>query len=829
MAQTIFGTDYAVTALNRAFNNTSPANAVFQSQKSSAGTTPEQNYAFARQFGSQFNNISNADLAKKVMTNMGALPSTDADVLAFEEALTDYFAGVAIADRGIVVLQLSQLLSGLETATGAQAVYADAAKAWNKEVEQSFIYSSNPSNTGPSNPGDGPGGNQSAFVLTTGVDNIKSSATEKTVVGIIDTNNSVSTLNAGDVISGTGVDGDTLRVIMTAGTAYPGSATITDIDRIEVQAATAAQFVATGVTGAKELISRDSTAAVTFNNINSLATAVGIQNSTQDLIANWEPALLNGKTDAVTLVLDNATGGKTQNVTLSTGIEVLSVKAVGTASDVGSVDTVAANPNFKTMNIAADVALRIRDVSDTVTTIDASASTAGVRLEGFGAGTEMTITGGSGNDRFTFAQDQFTAKDKIVGGDGVDRLDLSLNNTLAAKNQISGIENISVVAAKSATLNLAGNTDIQTMTVREGGVAANVITVTNVEAPLANVVYEGSAITAGATASAVQNFNNLTVNLAVGKGTGTNDSTAVSVSNGGLALDALQNHAFNLGTLTLNGIENVSLTVADGKSNLTLADTALKSLTVTSTSDVLFNAALNSTGLTTVDGTGVAGKLTVNTATSDTSVTVTLGNGNNDVTFGDGVGGKGNTDVITSIILGTGSNVVREENVDVTTGGTVARNGYAVVSNFDAGVGGDAFGFSAHVASALNQANYIKQLGTGAAIAAAAVGTPVRKLIVLEDTAANGFSVTANDENTIVSDFKAWTSGAGVTWDNNLVAQDSDSVVAVNGNDGNTYLFRLDNLDNVAGIQTGAGDVIELVAVLNNVNATNLVLNNFVF
>lgn len=822
MPQQVFGAAAAVSMLNRAFNNTSPSNAVFNNQLQTAGTTQESQIAFANQFAAGFADMPAQQLVEQVLGNMGLLPN-DALVEAGVEALEAYGPGM----YGAVVLSFAKLLATLENATGEQEIFRDAAVAWNKEVEQSFVYSSNTNNIGPSNPGDGPGGNQSAFVLTTRVESIKSSATEKTVVGIIDTNNSVSTLNAGDVITGTGVDGDTLRVIMTAGTTYPGSATITDIDRIEVQAATAAKFVATGITGAKELISRDSTAAVTFENINSLGTAVGIQNSTQNLTANWEPSLLNGKSDAVTLVLDNATGGAVQNVTLSTGIEVLNVKAVGAASDVSQVDTAAANANFKTMNIAADVALRIRDVADTVTTIDASESTAGVILSGFGKGTEMTITGGSGNDRFIFGKNEFTAKDKIVGGDGVDRLDLTLNNTLAAKNQISGIENISVAADANVTLNLAGNTDIETITVRQDG-AANNITVTNVEAPLANVVYEGTGVMdpatgLPATASAAQTFDNLTVNLGVGKGTGANDSTAVSVSNGGVALDALQNHAFALGTLTLNGIENVSLTVADGKSNLTLADTALKSLTVTSTSDVLFNAALNSTGLTTVDGTGVAGKLTVNTATSDTSVTVTLGNGNNDVTFGDGVGGKGNTDVITSIILGTGSNVVREENVDVTTGGLVARNGYAVVSNFDAGVGGDAFGFSAHANSFLSAANFIKQAGTGAAIATSAA----RKLIVLNDAAAAGFGVTANDENQIVNDFKAWTALGATTWDNALVAQDSDSVVAVNGNDGNTYLFRLDNLDATAGI--AAADAVELVAVLNNVNAANLVLNNFVF
>ena len=111
-------------------------------------------------------------------------------------------------------------------------------------------------------------------MLTTGVDNITLSNAQKSVVGIVDFNNSVSTLNAGDVIVGTGVVGDELRVILDS-TSYPGSATITDVDTITVQvgAGGGVTFNATGVTGAKQIIMKDAVGAQTISNIGSLSTA----------------------------------------------------------------------------------------------------------------------------------------------------------------------------------------------------------------------------------------------------------------------------------------------------------------------------------------------------------------------------------------------------------------------------------------------------------------------------------------------------------------------------------------------------------------------------
>lgn len=152
MSQTVFGAQATVTFLNRAFNNTTPGNLLFQNQVAAAGTTPESQAAFARTFGNSFASLSNEALAERVLTNMGVLPSTNETVVAFKAELTAYLDGVANIDRGFVVLQLSEILATLDTATGNFGPYATAAAAWNNEVTKSFEYSVNPANTATVDP-----------------------------------------------------------------------------------------------------------------------------------------------------------------------------------------------------------------------------------------------------------------------------------------------------------------------------------------------------------------------------------------------------------------------------------------------------------------------------------------------------------------------------------------------------------------------------------------------------------------------------------------------------------------------------------------------------
>lgn len=141
----VFDSQATVCYLNRAFNDSSPSNVIFEQQLSSAKNIGDT--AFANKFGQSFSGLSNAELSKKVLTNMGVLPTTDISVAALESALTDYFTAFNTDIRGFIVLQLANLLANAEYSTGSLSVYNAAAVAWNSEVSTSYMYSINTKNT----------------------------------------------------------------------------------------------------------------------------------------------------------------------------------------------------------------------------------------------------------------------------------------------------------------------------------------------------------------------------------------------------------------------------------------------------------------------------------------------------------------------------------------------------------------------------------------------------------------------------------------------------------------------------------------------------------
>lgn len=131
--------------LNRAFNNQAPSYTSLTSQKAAAGATTESNMAFALQFGASFASLTEEELSAKILGNMGVLPNA-----GLQTAVKNYLLEVGKANVGIVALQLGTILSGLENATGDQAIYSAAGLAWNNELVASYNYSANPANTLPS-------------------------------------------------------------------------------------------------------------------------------------------------------------------------------------------------------------------------------------------------------------------------------------------------------------------------------------------------------------------------------------------------------------------------------------------------------------------------------------------------------------------------------------------------------------------------------------------------------------------------------------------------------------------------------------------------------
>lgn len=140
MTKHVFDEPYvAATILNRVFNDQSPQPAVYNNQVVMA-TSIGLN-AFALSFGAAYAGLTEDQLSTRLLGNLGVLPNAGLQV-----AVRDYLVSVGKANVGIVALQLGQILSGLEQATGDQAVFNVAAVAWNKELELSYAFSTNPAN-----------------------------------------------------------------------------------------------------------------------------------------------------------------------------------------------------------------------------------------------------------------------------------------------------------------------------------------------------------------------------------------------------------------------------------------------------------------------------------------------------------------------------------------------------------------------------------------------------------------------------------------------------------------------------------------------------------
>jgi hypothetical protein len=119
----ISGAAAVVSAMNRAFTNTSPSNAVYANQIAEAGTTAASQAAWAVSFGSKFTGTS-ADLAATLLTNTGIAEAGGEALATAVAAIIDI---VGVANVGQVAMLLSNALSKLE----GDATYGAAAAAWN--------------------------------------------------------------------------------------------------------------------------------------------------------------------------------------------------------------------------------------------------------------------------------------------------------------------------------------------------------------------------------------------------------------------------------------------------------------------------------------------------------------------------------------------------------------------------------------------------------------------------------------------------------------------------------------------------------------------------
>ncbi len=567
MSQSVFGASAAVTMLNRAFNNSSPAAAVFNNQVQTAGSTEEGQYAFARQFGASFDSLSDADLASRVMGNMGMLPND-----ALLSAFTDYLAANNKADRGVIVLQLGQILATMENATGDLAIYAPQALAWNKEVENSFVYSSNSANTTAFN-GDFPDGGTNpgqTFTLTTGVDNVAGTSGDDTINGTLAATG--ATLNAFDSVAG-GAGTDTLNIASTTASNFtlPASVAISGVENVNVS------HVASGGTGTGALTVTNTTFGAgvqKFNYVDASAAA--------DMTAAAVSVTLNSATDVsvaaagtgtftTVAVTDTSTtvgsyGSTLTNVTVN--------KASGAATLTGNkIATVNLNAVAGLTTIAA--AAGTRDL-----TVNASGTTTqGGLTDATATSVTLNVTGNQTFGTLTAAK----ATAVTINATG------TVTETLAAASATS----LTLDGTKLNTLTVTGTDPIATITVKgSGGVTTDVSGI----ASLATV--DTTASTAAAPASGTATgANTITIGTGVTYNGGAGqDVVSVGATTKAVALGGGNDTA--VVSVTALGAGG-SISGGDGTDTLKLSNANAVTLSTAGATQAAFKAAV--TGFETLD------------------------------------------------------------------------------------------------------------------------------------------------------------------------------------------------------------------------------------
>lgn len=802
MSQSVFGAAAAVTMLNRALNNSSPAAAVFSNQVATAGDTEASQFAFARQFAASFNSLTDAQFAERVMGNMGMLPND-----ALRDAFTAYLGANAKADRGVIVLQLGQILATMENATGEQAIYASQAVAWNKEVEQSYIYSSNTSNTTPF---DGDFSGTDTFTLTRFTD-VKTSANFN---GYLDYNQYTGadeqTLTTGDRLTGTAADTDTLFAQQTAGS----RPTLNGIEIISIDAKAAAPNLDMSDThGAKKVVNKGSneTAALTFSNINNMVD-VAIEATNSNTTVTFAPSVVAGASDNLNLSVNGAGIAADRADFTAAGIETLAISATGAASMLGTVATGAGG--IRAVTITGDQNLSVGTKtaggfnSAALSTVNAADATGNLFLNVVAAGaTSQTVTTGTGNDTVVVAG--LSALDTYTLGDGTDRLVV----TDAGTNQAMKLVGVEQVEARVAgtNLNLTNAAGVNLIAVAEGASIANVTAVKSGTTFAFEGVGAANAVPAAAPAFGVTNFN-------LAGATGSTDVINVTFSNAGVQVGAGGAIAINTITNTGNNVETLNFNFSDvgADDTVTIAGivvgTAARALNFTSDSKVTVTTPMAMTGLTSVDATGVKDAFTANIGIVGDAANVSVrtgGSGNNNVTVAKGNADAGpavNTTLTVDGSAGSGSQTFTINNTDADVDGALTPS-----LVFNGGTGADTLVLTSAGGS-------INRISGGAGIdnitltASAGVDHLVLNLgdtgstVATGDTV-NGFKAAGADRIDLRGfGFDAALQGvtAAVGALNGTAAEFGGQAVAAFSAGGNTTLYVDTNGDN----KLGAGDLV---------------------
>ena len=535
------------------------------------------------------------------------------------------------------------------------------------------------------------------YTLTTSLDSIVGGAGTDTIDGSQNANGT-DTFSASDAING-GLGTDTLTVTIKAAAAI-APALLKDVEIVNVTStANSSGINFAGATGVTNINLAGSSATAFATGISSTSIALGVKNTSSSGTFTFTDAALSGSADSVSLAIENVssgtvtvqpTGGATTN-----GVETIAITSSGSGANTLTALGDGAGTSWTAITVAGTQGIDLGTaLPTTVTTLTSTATgTTGVTaIMGAGA---TTVTGGEGNDSFSFVTT--VGNVSTDGGAGDDTFTFDATGTLTSGDTVTGGEGTDdKIVSTSAQITLIGSTltkvtgveHLEISDATAGAINATLIGTGINQVTFANSVGNTGTLTvnAGATTLNLKGAVNTTALNVTANGSATTDALTIVTDTidqiGGNAITGTGVETLNIGmtkiaqtvgTITLNGSSAVattlnltggfSLTVAGG-SKLEASTINASTMTVgsTSTGVVMTTAATTNTAQTITGSAGLdtlygsSGADSITGGTGNDAITAGAGNdtilgdaGNDTLTFGDSLasgdsinGGDGN-------------------------------------------------------------------------------------------------------------------------------------------------------------------------------------------
>jgi hypothetical protein len=529
------------------------------------------------------------------------------------------------------------------------------------------------------------------LVLTTGATDVVLGTTGDDVINAI--TGTGATLNTGDTIDGSGGT-DTLAIANSTATSLTLSNTpVTNVEKLQVQSTGAAFALdATGVAGLTDVINNGSTQDVTFQGLANVVN-VAVQNvNNKATTVSFSGTALAGGTDALTLTLQNATGGAAVTLKAAAAaaneLETLNIVSTGTANNI-KLGTDTTQTSLATINIsgAAPLALNFSGATDHVltsaTTIDAHLATGGVTIGSYATGAALGL--GAANHNITLGTGANVVFFGFVdNGGGSYTSFLDANDTVNAT--AGGNDTLVITGAGVTSANLVNVTGVETMRFMN---STGTLTqdVTQLPGSVTQLQVDG--------ADSIVAFNHLANNITLDVLQGWQLKTALATNTGADALTVRLTPATTAGTTlaTLFDTTGVTLETLNLVSNGFTGQTAANVITtdqntsahvLTGSADLTITSAIVASSF---DASAFTGKLKIIGQVA-TATTIKGGSGGDTITLGTGadtVDAGGGNDTIYTAALGTTSHAARGADSIVTGAGN---DTIVFADNVSAGNGG---------------------------------------------------------------------------------------------------------------------------------------------